>query len=428
MKNEVWNSKEAFENAIKVIIPEEPQYKYIEKYRVLPYTLYYIKFFIDRYSKLPDFNEFAIKLVHGAKNKKEIAERIYHAVKDNIWYVNDPRKIEYVRSPKKVLLLRAGDCECQTTLVCALLKTLGIPHRAVMVKTNPIGDYSHIYSEAFVDGKWWVMDTTYKKGYFGWVPPNVYDVRNINFEKYNIKDFWKYVSSNFGDININMLSQEQQIDEKTLIEKVKEFWNNKDEILKVFSLHDEATKNLIEIKKQIENNKLPPAFIRKYNILVKENRENDARINVAKIKFKEILKQLSTNEVINYFEKHIKGIKNWVLDRVKFFGIGEIKENNIGELSFLATIGGLLVKNIGIVLLAISIVGAYVIKSWRETNTHRIIVKKYLDPSTTQEEKSAILKLLEKEKKEDIFDFMKKVIIGVAGVMLLSMILQTQRR
>ena len=101
------------------------------------------------------------------KSVREKAEKIFKFVRDEIKYTyyNDS-KYGAVRTLKN----KNGNCCDQTHLLIALLRTAGIPSRYkhgqcyFVVSKKMIG---HIWAEAYVDKKWYLLDTTGPKNTFG---------------------------------------------------------------------------------------------------------------------------------------------------------------------------------------------------------------------------------------------------------------------
>jgi transglutaminase-like putative cysteine protease len=52
-----------------------------------------------------------------------------------------------------------GDCDDRAILTQSLLESQGVPTRFVLVRGPGRDDYSHVYSEASVDGQWLPLDT-----------------------------------------------------------------------------------------------------------------------------------------------------------------------------------------------------------------------------------------------------------------------------
>jgi len=150
---------------------EEPyKVEHFKALYILPITINKMKKYIDHYKRLPQIREFTVKIIQTepTKNQLKKVRRIFNWIKDNIYYVSDIYGVETLQSPIQTLINKWGDCDCQTTLIGSMLASVGIPIRIIIVNTRPFGDYNHTYIEAFVNGGWWALDTTNKKGKVGW--------------------------------------------------------------------------------------------------------------------------------------------------------------------------------------------------------------------------------------------------------------------
>jgi hypothetical protein len=92
-------------------------------------------------------------------------------VRDKIRYVQDPEDIELVQTPEKTLEFGAGDCDDKSTLLSALLLSIGHPCRFVAVgfEHEP---FSHVLVESKL-GESWVSCETIVPVQLGWYPPGV---------------------------------------------------------------------------------------------------------------------------------------------------------------------------------------------------------------------------------------------------------------
>ena len=102
---------------------------------------------------------------------KEVSA-VYQWVRDNIRYVRDPRNIETLHTPQKILEYGQGDCDDQSILLASLLETLGHPARFVAVGFVP-GTYSHVYVETKIGNRWIPLDATMAKWKPGQKPNNI---------------------------------------------------------------------------------------------------------------------------------------------------------------------------------------------------------------------------------------------------------------
>ena len=109
------------------------------------------------------------------KNRMGEACALFDFVKRNIRYTRDIFRVELLHSARRMLELRAGDCDDMTILLGAMLLSTGHPVRLVLAgfRRNRPHVYSHIYPEVNVSGRWIAIDATMDKP-MGWSPPVVW--------------------------------------------------------------------------------------------------------------------------------------------------------------------------------------------------------------------------------------------------------------
>lgn len=114
--------------------------------------------------------EQAISLCSSLEQKDWSGQvRVCHAwVRDCIRYIGDITNVETVQTPEKTMELRAGDCDDKSTLLCALLESIGHPTRFVAIGFS-FGEYSHVYVETLVGSKWVPLEST-EPVEVGWNP------------------------------------------------------------------------------------------------------------------------------------------------------------------------------------------------------------------------------------------------------------------
>ncbi len=95
-------------------------------------------------------------------------------------YVKDPLGVEMLRNPVVVLaqieqgITPALDCDCMTTLILSLARSLGYPTAIRVVATRPQGTWNHVYGLGLCQKpkKIWVpLDLTRPDKGFGWEFP-----------------------------------------------------------------------------------------------------------------------------------------------------------------------------------------------------------------------------------------------------------------
>jgi len=113
----------------------------------------------------------------GVRPKDYLGEinALFEWVKRNVRYTRDIHRVELLHTARRMLELRAGDCDDMTILLCAMLKSIGHPVRLALVGFNPKRKtlFTHIYLEVFYRGQWIPLDPTVSRP-MGWAPPLVH--------------------------------------------------------------------------------------------------------------------------------------------------------------------------------------------------------------------------------------------------------------
>ena len=110
----------------------------------------------------PAIFELSRALVRRLAQKDSLGEMraVHRFVRDDIRYVRDIRGMETLQTPDNTLDIGQGDCDDKAILVNSLLDHLGYPTRFIAVGFRP-GTFSHVYPEAFINGKGWIaLETT----------------------------------------------------------------------------------------------------------------------------------------------------------------------------------------------------------------------------------------------------------------------------
>jgi len=99
-------------------------------------------------------------------------ETLFEWVKNNVRYTRDIHRVELLHTPRRMLELRAGDCDDMTILLASMLKSIGHPVRLALVGFNPKKKklFTHIYLEVNYKGRWIPLDPTMRRP-IGWEPP-----------------------------------------------------------------------------------------------------------------------------------------------------------------------------------------------------------------------------------------------------------------
>jgi transglutaminase-like putative cysteine protease len=87
---------------------------------------------------------------------------IFRFVQGHLRYTRDPHQTEVLHSARRLLSLRAGDCDDHTILLGAMLKSIGHPVRIVLTGPDPKRPrlFSHVYLEVEHRGEWIPLDAT----------------------------------------------------------------------------------------------------------------------------------------------------------------------------------------------------------------------------------------------------------------------------
>lgn len=98
-------------------------------------------------------------------------EALFEWVQRNVRYTKDPFRVEVLHSARRLLELRAGDCDDMTILLGSMLEAIGHPVRLVLSGPDPLRPrlFSHIYLEVFHKGRWIPLDATMPYP-MGWAP------------------------------------------------------------------------------------------------------------------------------------------------------------------------------------------------------------------------------------------------------------------
>ena len=110
----------------------------------------------------------------GARPKDRWAEicALFNWVRSNIRYTRDILGVELLHTPRRMLELRAGDCDDMTILLGSMLRSTGHPVRLALTgfRPNKPHVYTHIFPEVNFQGKWVALDATMNRP-IGWAPP-----------------------------------------------------------------------------------------------------------------------------------------------------------------------------------------------------------------------------------------------------------------
>jgi hypothetical protein len=115
--------------------------------------------------------------IAGVRPKDRFGEirSLFEWVRRNVRYTRDIFRVELLHTARRMLELRAGDCDDMTILLGAMLRSTGHPVRLILAgfrKRRP-HSYSHIFLEANLGGHWIALDATMERP-IGWAPPAVW--------------------------------------------------------------------------------------------------------------------------------------------------------------------------------------------------------------------------------------------------------------
>lgn len=107
-----------------------------------------------------------------AKDRLGEVKSLFDWVRRHVRYTRDIFRTELLHTPRRMLELRAGDCDDMTILLGAMLMATGHPVRLVLAGFDARRPhrYSHIYPEVQVRGRWLPLDATMPFP-MGWEPP-----------------------------------------------------------------------------------------------------------------------------------------------------------------------------------------------------------------------------------------------------------------
>ena len=114
-----------------------------------------------------------ILMTCGVRPKDYLGEikALFEWVQRNIRYTRDPHRVELLHSARRLLELRAGDCDDMTILLGSMLQSIGHPVRIVVVGPDPLRPrlFTHVYPEVRYRGRWIALDATMPHP-MGWAP------------------------------------------------------------------------------------------------------------------------------------------------------------------------------------------------------------------------------------------------------------------
>jgi hypothetical protein len=144
---------------------------------------------IEEGARDPDINALAVGIVRGTRVRQFDfdGERraLYSWMRRAIRFFRDIDGKETLRAARRTVEQGAGDCDCQTILICALLKTIGHRTRIVTISSHPQAPdiFSHVFAEARDErGRWKPVDAARKQASYGRGPNHWYRRRHWDTE------------------------------------------------------------------------------------------------------------------------------------------------------------------------------------------------------------------------------------------------------
>lgn len=117
----------------------------------------------------------------GVRPKDYLGEikALFEWVQRNVRYTKDAFRLEILHTARRMLELRAGDCDDMSILLGAMLESIGHPVRLVIVGPDLLRPdlFTHVYLEVYHQGRWIPLDATMHHP-MGWAP-NVFNRRVI---------------------------------------------------------------------------------------------------------------------------------------------------------------------------------------------------------------------------------------------------------
>ena len=155
--------------------PKISLHKIPEGYRGTLQTVEHISDLIRQGAKDFHVRQTAIDILlqREVKPKDYLGEikALFEWVQRHVRYIKDPFRVEVLHSAKRLLELRAGDCDDMAILLGAMLEAIGHPVRLVLTGSDPLRRdlFSHIYLEVSHKGRWIPLDATMPYP-MGWAP------------------------------------------------------------------------------------------------------------------------------------------------------------------------------------------------------------------------------------------------------------------
>jgi len=120
------------------------------------------------------------RCVQRCREKDYLAEvsALHRFVRDEIRYCMDHLTAETLQYPDKTLLLKSGDCDDKSLLLCTMAHCIGYPSRFCAIAVDGDDCFSHVSAQILVTGYGWTnaetipIDDDATKVDLGWFPPD----------------------------------------------------------------------------------------------------------------------------------------------------------------------------------------------------------------------------------------------------------------
>lgn len=134
-------------------------------------TLALMRRLVSDFKRSPIVREAALSLIADVSERDWLGEvnALFTFVRDHVRYTRDIHDLETVQTPVVTLDLLSGDCDDKSVLLAALLESVGHEARFVATGYRTPHNYSHVYVETPIAGKWITLDSTVRH-VLGWNP------------------------------------------------------------------------------------------------------------------------------------------------------------------------------------------------------------------------------------------------------------------
>jgi transglutaminase superfamily protein len=159
---------------------------------------------IDRGKKDPQVRGMAAQIIRAANvpafDFRGEFRAIFEWVKRNIRWTRDPTNKEGIQDAATTLQWGIGDCDCISILICSLLGSIGARTRLVTISNHADApeDFSHIYPEVRLDGRWIPVDAGRRAPAWGKGPSRWFRRRNWDVDTGEYEDVHPAVAPNSG--------------------------------------------------------------------------------------------------------------------------------------------------------------------------------------------------------------------------------------